>query len=232
MKKILLVEDDANLGTPLASALEMQQYEVRYLTSGKNVMENMELWQPDIVLLDVMLGEEKDGFDLGREIRLQSDVPILFATSRDGSEDFKAGFGLGNSDYMRKPYKLQEVLARIDALLAKQKQEPDNSETIRIGCFIFKPKEQILLYNNTEEIGLNKLENAVFYLLCRHINTYVSRNSIIYSVWKDTDMKSKNDSLNNILSSLRRYLKADATLVLESKAKVGVRLRDSFPAPF
>ena len=227
MKKIVLVEDDINLGTSLASVLEMQLYEVRYLTSGKNVMEDIRQWQPDIVLLDVMLGEEKDGFDLGREIRLQSDVPVLFTTSRDGGEDFKAGFGLGNSDYICKPYKLPEVQARIEALLAKQKQEPNHSGTIRIGRFIFKPEEQILLYNDTEEIGLNKLENAVFYLLYRHINTFVPRDRIIHSVWKNPDLKSKNDSLNNILSSLRRYLKADTELILESKTQLGVRLRGS-----
>ena len=96
----------------------------------------IKFWHPDIVLMDVMLGEKKDGFDLGCEIRLQSNVPILFATSRDGSEDFKVGFGLGNSDYMRKPYKLQEVLACTEALLAKQKQEPNKSEKVHIGCFI------------------------------------------------------------------------------------------------
>lgn len=219
MKKILLIEDDVNLGTTLNGALESQQYEVHYLTGSSRVEEEMRLFQPDIVLLDVMLNEQLDGFDIARQIRKTSQVPILFTTSRDGNVDFATGFSLGNTDYVRKPYKLMEVLLRIERILAAQ----TNKEAFRIGHFGFFPCEQSLRYD-CGNIHLNSMETAVLTLLCKNEAVFVSKKTIIEMVWNETDPKLKEGSLNNVLSNLRKYLQKDSRILLESKVGLGVRL--------
>ena len=117
MKKILIVEDDLNLGTTLTGVLESQSYKVHYLSSGKTVLNDLQKFEPDLIILDVMLDEELDGFDISKQIRSISKTPVLFTTSRDGNDDFITGFSIDNSDYVRKPYKVMEVLKRIEKML-------------------------------------------------------------------------------------------------------------------
>lgn len=224
MKKVLIVEDDMNLGTSLASILQMHQYSTRHTLTGKNIMDVLGEFKPDMILMDVMLGEAKDGFDLSREIRETEAVPIIFTTSRDGNDDFKAGFAIGNTDYIRKPYNVQEVLSRMELLLSKQSKDTSSMEIFRLGSFSFKPAERSL-QSYSKEIHLSNYENAVLLVLCRHINTFVSRGFIIQSVWNDRDPNSKRDSLNNILTALRKHIRQDQSLQIESKIKLGIRLR-------
>ncbi|MEI8273675.1 MAG: response regulator [Paludibacter sp.] len=87
MKKVLIIEDDVNLGTTLAGNLEMEKYEVLYLTCIEDSLNKLNLFLPDIIILDVMLNGNIDGFELARQIRLEKDTPILFTTSRDGAKD-------------------------------------------------------------------------------------------------------------------------------------------------
>ena len=95
MKKILVVEDDLNLGTALVGFLEMQKYEVYYVSNGDEAIAEFQQFSPDLVTLDVMLNCSIDGFEIARKIRKFSDVPIIFTTSRDGNEDYEIGFGIG-----------------------------------------------------------------------------------------------------------------------------------------
>ena len=220
MKKILIVEDDVNLGTPLAGALEMQNYQVEYLTNDEQVMERFQKFQPDIVILDIMLNGILDGFEIAKLIRNKNNTPILFTTSRDGNEDFKTGLSIENTDYVRKPYKLMEVMMRLDNLLSLNVK---THEPIHIGHFSFLPDEQSLKFE-FEKIHLNYYESEVLALLCRNKNNFVSRNKIIEIVWNEKDANLKEQSLNNTLSKLRKYLSPDANVTLESKLKLGVRL--------
>jgi len=220
MKRILIVEDDVNLGTPLAGALEMQNYQVEYLTNDEQVMGKFHEFKPDIVILDIMLNGILDGFDIAKLIRNENNTPILFTTSRDGNEDFKSGLSIENTDYVRKPYKLMEIMMRLDNLLS---QNVKTHKPIRIGHFSFLPDEQSLKFEY-EKIHLNYYESEVLTLLCQNKNNFVSRKKIIEIVWNEKKINSKEASLNNILSKLRKYLNQDANVTLESKIKLGVRL--------
>jgi DNA-binding response OmpR family regulator len=219
MKKILIIEDDTNLGTTVVSALEVQGYETRYLTGSEKINFELENFDPDIVLLDVMLNETKDGFDIAKEIRISSNVPIVFTTSLDGNDDFKTAFGIANTDYIRKPYGVMELLMRIEKLLEKQVKV----DSYEIGQYVFHPKENALKID-CDVIHLTNLESMVLSVLCAKTCEFVCKDDIVEQVWKEEDAKSKEGSLNNIISNLRKYLKKDNMVVIETKVGLGVKL--------
>ncbi len=223
MKRILLVEDDVNLGTTLAGALEMQDYQVEYLTNDKKALEKFQEFKPDIVILDVMLNGVLDGFEIAKLIRLENNTPILFTTSRDENIDFKTGLSIGNSDYVRKPYKLMEVEMRLANLLDLNEKTRKKVEPISIGHFRFLPDEQSLIYE-FDKIRLNNYESAVLALLCKNTDKYLSREDIIKSVWNENNAKLKDGSLNNTITRLRKYLNQDKTVKLESRIGLGVKM--------
>ena len=223
MKKILIVEDDVNLGTTLTGALEMQDFEVEYLTNGVSAIEELHQFQPDIVILDVMLNGKLDGFEIGKLIRETSDIPILFTTSRDGNDDLKTGLSMTNTDYIRKPYRLMEVTLRIENLLSQYEKATQKIESILIGHFSFFPEERALKFEY-DRIHLNNYETAVLALLCKNQNTYVSRELIIKTVWNEENIKLKFGSLNNTLTRLRKYLSQDSRIELDSRINLGVKL--------
>jgi len=223
MHRVLIVEDDVNLGIPLTGALEMKNYQVRYLTAGDTVMEELRLFQPHIVLLDVILNGVLDGFEIGKQIRLESNVPILFTTSRDGNDDFKNGFSIGNTDYVRKPYRLIEVLLRMENLIGKQQCANAFDDAYHVGNYSFFPAEQSLQINDTVT-HLNNYESAVLTLLCKNFNTFISKREIIECVWQVKETKIKEGSLNNILTNLRKYLNKDGSVRMESRINLGIKL--------
>lgn len=218
MKRILIIEDDVNLGTALTSVLQASNYSVKHLTGGKMMSEVLSDFNPDLVIMDIMLNEDKDGFQLSRIIRMVSIVPILFTTSWDGNEDFEQGFAIENSDYVRKPYKIMEIQKRIERMLLSHRHD-----SFSFGNFTFVPQERSLKYAR-ENINLNNYESAVLNLLCQNLGKFVDRNLIVESVWNVTQPKLKEASLNNIISSLRKYLSIDNLTEVETRVGLGVRL--------
>jgi DNA-binding response OmpR family regulator len=223
MYKILLVEDDVNIGVPLSGILEMRGYQVLYLTNGDKVMKVLQQFKPDVIILDVLLNGILDGFEIGRLIRTKTNIPILFTTSLDGNEDFKAGFSIENTDYVRKPYRLMEVLMRINNLLSNHENLTKCKDIFQLGLFSFFPTEQSLRYDY-EEIHLNNYESAVLELLCNNMNEFVSKNKIIETVWHEKQTKLKEGSLNNILTIIRKYLNKEDSIILKTKIKLGIKL--------
>jgi DNA-binding response OmpR family regulator len=223
MKKALILEDDINLGTTLAGTLEMQDYKVLYLTCIENALNEIKLFSPDIIILDVMLNGSIDGFELARQIRLEKDTPILFTTSKDGSNDLLEGFSIPNTDYIRKPYKHVEVTLRMNNLLAIHSNKVRNSSAIQIGSFCFNSKEQSLKFE-LDEIQLSASETSLMNLLCDNIGKFMKRDVIVKTIWNEDDSKLKESTLNNITSNLRKYLRKDDKIILESRLGLGVRL--------
>lgn len=221
MQKILIIEDDLNIGTALTGAIERQGTKVHYLTSGSKALEEFDNFSPDVVILDVNLNEKEDGFEIGRKIRYKSNVPIIFTTSREETVDLLEGFSIPNTDYIRKPYRMTEVLLRIQKFGYKEPQT--KKETINISQYNFCPSEQLLQFN-CEKIHLNNYETAVLTLLCRHRNAYITREELIKQVWGETQTGLKAASLNNTLSRLKKHLDKDKQLQIASVIKLGVKL--------
>jgi DNA-binding response OmpR family regulator len=223
MKKVLIIEDDLNLGTTLSGALEMQNYTVYYLTNGTDILNELQQFEPDIILLDIVLNSELDGFEIARLIRTKYDTPIVFTTSRDGNEDFKAGFQIKNTDYVRKPYRLMEVLLRIENILSKQQTETKSNITFQIGSYCFLAQEQTLVID-CDKIHLNNYESTVLTLLCKHRDDFMTREELIKQVWGEKQTVLKAGSLNNILSRLKKHLGKDEQVQIVSIIKLGVRI--------
>lgn len=220
MQKILFVEDDVNLGLPVAGALEDKGYRVKYLTSGSTLKEEMAVFEPDLLLLYVNLNEQFDGFDLARQIRLYSNVPVIFTTSRTENDDFEQGFAISNMDYVRKPYRLAELLKRVERMW--QSSEP--VAVFRLGVFTFNSGEYSLQTEGNKQ-QLNHYEAEVLHELCNCRGQFIDRATLIQKIWKVSDPKLKDGSLNNVLSQLRKYMAADSSIQIESRAKLGVMLR-------
>lgn len=225
MKKILVIEDDINLGTALVGFLEMQKYDVRFISNGDEAIEEFQEFSPDLITLDVMLNCSVDGFEIAKSIRKFSDVPIIFTTSRDGNEDYEIGFGIENSDYVRKPYRLVELMLRINKMIEADKNLSAEDPQFRIGRFKFFPDEQSLKFDKGD-IHLNHLDSTVLALLCRNKGNFMSREEIIKIVWQVDDPNTKETALYSSISRLKKYLYNDDQVKIENKIRLGIRLRD------
>jgi len=200
MKKILVVEDDLNLGTALVGFLEMQKYEVLYVSNGDQAISEFQRFEPDLVTLDVMLNCSIDGFGIAKQIRKFSNTPIIFTTSRDGNEDYETGFGIENSDYVRKPYRLVELMLRINKMVeAEMISASILDNQFRIGRFKFYPDEQSLKFDKGD-IHLNHLDTVVLALLCRNKGNFMTREEIIKIVWQVSEPALKEAALYNSIS--------------------------------
>ncbi len=226
MKKILVVEDDLNLGTALVEFLEMQKHEVNYVNNGDEAVSEFQRFQPDLVTLDVVLNCSVDGFEIAKQIRKISDVPIIFTTSRDGNEDYETGFGITNSDYVRKPYRLVELLLRINKMIEVEMLSSAAADNhFRIGRFQFFPEEQSLKFNKGD-IHLSPLDTTVLALLCRNKGKFIPREDVIRLAWQVEDTESKETALYNSISRLKKYLYNDEHVRIENKIRLGIRIRD------
>jgi len=227
MKKVLMVEDDVYLGTTVASMLEMSKLTVHYLEEGTHVIDAFSEFNPDIVLMDVMLPGKRTGFEIVEEIRqIDSLVPVLFITSLNCKETLNRAFSYSNADYLNKPFKIQEVLLRINNLLIKQYQYNLMENCFKLGDISYYPEEQLLTYQS-EAVRINKCQASVLEVLCKHLNFFISRELIVQEVWQTDDCKLKENSLNNVLSTLRKILSKDPRIEITSVIRLGVRLRIS-----
>jgi DNA-binding response OmpR family regulator len=231
MKKVLIVEDDVNLGTTLASTLEIKKLQVHYSDGSDDVLDTFNKFNPDIVLMDVLLPNNQNGFKIAEKIRKNKHyVPIIFITSLDGNESLKKAFSFENADYVNKPFKLQEVLLRMNSLLSKQYRFSLNDNFYKIGNTLFFPEEQ-LLRRGFKKHHLNKFQTAVLVVLCNNQDSFLSRSEIIQEVWGVDNCKNKESSLNNVLSALRKYFADDPKVEISSVMKLGVKLYvEEFPS--
>jgi len=223
MKKILLFEDDLNLAFMLTDGLESEGFEIKHYAEGNKGLIAFTNSTPDIVLLDVNLKGTMNGFEVGHTIRQQSNVPIIFTTSRTLIEDLQQGFSIGNVDYMKKPFGIRELVLRINEMIKRSQSHAATLPKIAIGNYDFVPAE-LNLYVGNEKIKLQKNECAVLTLLVQNSQKVVKKNEILESVWDDADLKQKEASLHNILSSLRSKLSKDKNIVIETIPKVGWKL--------
>lgn len=223
MKKILLIEDDANLAFMLSDGLEGEGFELQHFAEGEPALKVLRVFEPDLVLLDVNLKGKLNGFGISKKIRETSGIPIIFITSRTQIEDIQEGFKIGNVDYMKKPFGIRELVLRINELLSRGHKPLVMEKNYRIGAFIFTPKENKLQIT-LEKIHLQKNESKVLTLLCENIGKVVGKKELLETVWSDSDLVQKEASLHNIMSSIRDKLSKDSSIVLETIPKTGWKL--------
>ncbi|MDQ8053140.1 MAG: response regulator transcription factor [Pedobacter sp.] len=211
MKKILLVEDDPNLGLLLQDYLQLKgKFDVVLCTDGEEGLKAFSKQQFDLCILDVMM-PKKDGFTLGKEIRKANEqVPIIFATAKAMMEDKASAYDLGGDDYITKPFRIEELLLRINALLkrvsSKESTEPTPTQ-FQIGKYMFDYTTQLISFNGRQQ-KLSTKEAELLQLLCLKKNTVLTREEALLSIWHD-DNYFNGRSMDVFLSKLRKYLKED-----------------------
>jgi len=212
MQKILLAEDDPNLGEILKDYLEVKgKFDVILCRDGEEAYSEFSKHAIDICVFDVMM-PKKDGFSLGKEIRkINPDVPIIFATAKGLMEDKMEAFGLGGDDYITKPFRVEELVMRIHALLKRSKKEkfedmavPDKFE---IGSYQFDYLSQQISRADVQQ-KLSTKEAELLRMLCLKKNDVLTREEALLQIWND-DNYFNGRSMDVFLSKLRKYLRED-----------------------
>jgi two-component system OmpR family response regulator len=208
--RILLVEDDASLGPLLQEYLDAKGFETKLAEDGQKGSELFFKGSYDLLLLDVMM-PVKDGITLAKEIRLtDKNVPIIFLTAKSMKEDTIEGFNAGADDYITKPFSMEELLARVNAVLrrtSKVRSADIEEVNFKIGNYNFNSEKQVLQIGSNEQ-KLTTKESQLLRLLCVHKNDVLDRSFALKSIWQD-DNYFNGRSMDVYIAKLRKYLKDD-----------------------
>jgi two-component system OmpR family response regulator len=210
--KILLAEDDTNLGTLLRNYLIARNYETTLFVNGSLALEGFSKNSFGLCILDIMM-PEMDGLALAKEIRLASpEMPIIFLTAKNQKEDIIEGFKSGADDYITKPFSMEELLYRIEAILRRTLNTSVNKkeDLYTIGGYTFNSLKQILTYSD-QSIKLTTKESGLLELLCRHGNEILERNFALKTIWIDDNYFNAR-SMDVYITRLRKYLKNDPSV--------------------
>lgn len=221
--KILVVEDDPNLGTLLTEYLNAKGHEAILRVNGKEGFDTFFKDTFDFLILDVMM-PVKDGFTLAREVRkVNSTIPILFLTAKSMKEDTLEGFNAGGDDYMTKPFSMDELLARMNAILRRiQGDKTEELTTYQIGRYIYDPhKQELVIEGNAQR--LTTKENDLMKLLASNLNGIVERNFALSAVWGD-DSYFNGRSMDVYIAKLRKYLSFDSSIEIVNVHGKGFKL--------
>ncbi|HRH68298.1 MAG TPA: response regulator transcription factor [Flavobacteriales bacterium] len=223
--KLLLVEDDPNLGNLLVEYLRAKGYEADLRTDGQQGRSAYDKGGYDLLILDVMM-PQKDGFTLAREIR-QKDVstPIIFVTAKSMKQDTIQGFQSGADDYITKPFGMEELLLRIAAVLRRAKgAEPKSPEPeeYRLGDSSFEPRKQVLRTPQGDR-KLTTKESELLRLLCANRNDVLERSVALNAVWGN-DSYFNGRSMDVYIAKLRKYLREDPAVEIINVHGKGFRL--------
>ena len=223
-KKILLVEDDLNLGFLLMDYLESANMKVKLCKDGLSGLEILEKQHFDLCLLDVMM-PGLDGFNLAKAIRNKGlETPFIFLTAKSMKEDKLHGYKLGAEDYVTKPFDEDELLCKIHVVLRKHAQDPfENSPTrFKLGRFSYD-YERHELKDREKIYSLTQKENQVLRLLCLHQNSILKREDAVKLIYGKQDY-FLGRSFDVYISRLRKLLSTDPTVEIQNIYKVGFML--------
>lgn len=210
--RILLAEDDANLGNLLKNYLTAKNFETSLFSDGVKALEAFPSGLFDICILDIMM-PVMDGLALAREIRkLRPSIPLIFLTAKSQKDDILEGFRTGADDYITKPFSMEELLYRIQAIMKRVSQSAHGKkdDLYTIGKYLFNPLKQLLVIGD-HEVKLTTKESELLELLCQHGNEILERNFALKSIWIDDNYFNAR-SMDVYITRLRKYLKKDPSV--------------------
>ena len=219
---ILFAEDDNSLAFMVKDALEDEGYKVVHCGDGQTAIDTFDKDKFDICLLDIMM-PYKDGYTVAKKIRQQSDViPVLFLSTKSLEEDRLKGYDTGADDYIAKPFSMPELLKKIEVFLRRTKKLHSNTvQNLSIGSIIFSPTDlKIITLNETFNITAKEMELLMF--LCQHTNRVLKREEVLINVWGKDDF-FLGRSMDVYIARLRKYLKADPAVMIETIHGIGFR---------
>jgi len=220
--RLLLVDDEDNLRSMLEAALRHSGFEVHPVANGRDAIDAVPKVDPDLIVLDVML-PDLDGFDVCKRLRQSGDrTPVLFLTARDATEDKVRGLTLGGDDYLVKPFSLEELVARITAVLRRTGLDPSATE-LRCGDLSMDDDAHLVLKGG-QEVGLSPTEYNLLRYLLMNKGRVVSKAQILDHVW-DYDFGGDGGVVETYIGYLRRKLDTTEPRLIQTIRGVGYTLR-------
>ena len=222
--KLLLAEDDENLGLLLKEYLIAKGFDADLYPDGEAAYKGFMKGHYDICVLDIMM-PKKDGFSLAKDIRIvNTDIPILFLTAKNMKEDVLEGFKLGADDYITKPFSMEELILRIEAILRRTSQDKQDSaqQVFTLGKFSFDTRKQILSEGDNA-VKLTTKESDLLKLLCQNANKILERNYALKSIWIDDNYFNAR-SMDVYITKLRKHLKAEESVEIINVHGKGYKL--------
>jgi DNA-binding response OmpR family regulator len=200
MNDILLAEDDPNLGSLLQEYLTAKGYTTVLAANGKQAWDTFNKKRFDLCILDVIRASGRN-------------LPIIFLTAKSMKEDAIEGFKAGADDFITKPFSMEELLLRIQAVLRRTqgvKTEAEQKKKFDIGCYVFDAEHQMLEHDKQQQ-KLTTKEADLLRLLCLHQNDILDRNFALNAIWK-SDNYFNGRSMDVYIAKLRKYLKDDPSI--------------------
>jgi len=223
--RILLLEDDPNLGLIIEESLIREGFPVVLCRDGEEGLVAFDSGDFDLCLVDVMM-PKLDGFEFTRRLRAQGEnVPLIFLTARALTEDRVEGFRIGCDDYVTKPFSMEELLLRIQAVLRRVAPSIDSdpgSDFFQIGNYVFNHLERTLSHDNMCQ-QLTDREADLLELLCQHQDRTLSRSFALRRIWGD-DSYHAGRSMDVFISRLRKLLKEDSRVKIRTVHGQGYKL--------
>lgn len=220
--KLLLAEDEAALGQIIKESLETRDFEVVLCDNGEKAFEKYQSENPEILVLDVMM-PKKDGFTLAKEIRAIDDtIPIIFLTAKSQTADVVEGFSIGGNDYLKKPFSMEELIARIHNLLKRSKVQK-SATIIDIGDYSFNFPKQQLQFKDESVTQLTHREAHLLFHLIKNKNQVLDRSLILNKLWGTDDFFTAR-SMDVFITKLRKKLKKDESVQIINVRGFGYKL--------
>jgi DNA-binding response OmpR family regulator len=220
---ILLCEDEESLGMLVREYLQAKGYEAELYLDGEAGYKAFMRTKFDMCLLDVMM-PKMDGFTLAREIRMvNAEVPIIFLTAKNLKDDILEGFKLGADDYLTKPFSMDELVYRMEAILRRVKVKSTRAVTqYQLGKFTFDTQRQILSIGD-KQTKLTTKECELLTMLCAHSNDVLERELALKTIWIDDNYFNAR-SMDVYITKLRKHLKDDPSIEINNVHGKGYRL--------
>ena len=222
--KLLLAEDDENLGILLREYLVVKGYDANLFSNGESAYKGFTKEHYDICILDIMM-PQKDGFTLAKDIRIiNPDIPIIFLTAKNLKEDVIEGFKLGADDYITKPFSMEELIFRIEAILRRTSQENLSGlqQIFTLGRYTFDTHKQTLAERDNV-VKLTTKESDLLKLLCQNANKVLERNYALKSIWIDDNYFNAR-SMDVYITKLRKHLKNEPSVEIINVHGKGYKL--------
>jgi two-component system, OmpR family, response regulator len=222
---VLLAEDDRNLGNILKNFLEAKGYPTTLCINGREAVDAYKKKEFYFCILDIMM-PVRDGFYVAKEIRsMNPKVPLMFLTAKGMQEDKLKGFESGADDYITKPFNMDELLMRMQAILRRSEEAPkiqDTENIFQVGNYTFDYNRQTLSIKGKEK-KLTSKEAGLLRLLCTNANEVLERSIALNKIWSD-DSYFNARSMDVYIVKLRKYLREDPTVELINVHGVGFKL--------
>ncbi|MFZ0323796.1 MAG: response regulator transcription factor [Actinomycetes bacterium] len=226
--KALVVDDEPNITELISTVLRYDGWQVQTAASGQQALTAVRTFEPDVMVLDVML-PDVDGFEVLQRLRRDGfDVPVLFLTARDATEDRVHGLTLGGDDYVTKPFSLEELVARLHALLRRSGRAPGSRDQVLAVSDLTLDEDAHEVFRAGQRIELTKTEFELLRYLILNARKVLSKQQILDRVWQ-YDFGGQTNIVELYIGYLRRKIDKDREPLIHTVRGVGYVLRPPRP---